>query len=99
MTFLTPWRYLRAVLLLPWAGVCALGRGIRAVFLSARAWAILLVVFIAVLVLYYAMANRYTPFTTDAFAQAYVVQVAAQVDGQVVHVYVQENQTVKKGEL
>src|SRR5262249_9670561 len=31
--------------------------------------------------------------------QAYVIQVAPRVEGQVVHVYVQENQAVRKGEI
>src|SRR5262249_39768886 len=48
---------------------------------------------------YYVESDRHTPFTTDAYVQAYVVQVAPRVEGQVVHVYVQENQAVKKGDL
>ncbi len=54
---------------------------------------------IVTLVVYYALSDCYTPFTTDAYVQTYVIQVAPQVEGQVVHVYVQENQAVKKGEL
>ncbi|HTU22807.1 MAG TPA: HlyD family secretion protein [Gemmataceae bacterium] len=42
-------------------------------------------------------ADRETPFTTDAYVQAYVVQAAPQVAGQVMHVYVGEGDEVKKG--
>jgi multidrug resistance efflux pump len=44
-------------------------------------------------------SDRQTPFTTDAYLQAYVVQVAPRIEGQVVHVLVQENDAVKKGDL
>ena len=71
----------------------------RRLMLSARAWVLFVLSVIAVLVLYYVLSDRRTPFTTDAYVQAYVVQVAARVEGQVVGVHVQENQAVKKGEL
>jgi multidrug resistance efflux pump len=54
---------------------------------------------IVALVAYYVLSDRYTPFTTDAYVQAYVVQVAPRVEGQVVGVHVRENQAVKKGDL
>jgi multidrug resistance efflux pump len=66
---------------------------------SARAWVLLLLLVVAALVAYYVLSDRYTPFTTDAYVQAYVIQVAPRVEGQVVRVYVQENQAVTKGEL
>jgi multidrug resistance efflux pump len=71
----------------------------RRVLLSARAWVLFILLAIAALVTYYVLADLYTPFTTDAYVQAYVIQVAPRVEGQVVHVYVQENQAVSKGEL
>jgi multidrug resistance efflux pump len=71
----------------------------RRLLLSARAWVLFVLSVIAALVVYYVLADRHTPFTTDAYVQAYVVQVAARVEGQVVGVYVQENQAVKNGEL
>jgi len=74
-------------------------RILRRLVLSARAWVLFVLAIIAVLVVYYVLAAQYTPFTTDAYVQAYVVQVAARVEGQVVGTYVQENQAVKKGEL
>jgi multidrug resistance efflux pump len=66
---------------------------------SARAWIFFILLVIGLLVAYYILADRYTPFTTDAYAQAYVIQVAPRVEGQVVYVHVKENQTVKKGDL
>jgi multidrug resistance efflux pump len=71
----------------------------RRLLLSARAWVLFILLVIAVLVAYYVLSDLYTPFTTDAYVQAYVIQVAPRVEGQVVHVYVQENQPVKRGEL
>jgi multidrug resistance efflux pump len=60
-------------------------------------WLCLIVAVIVLLVAYYVVADRETPFTTDAYVQAYVVQVAPQVAGQVMHVYVGEGDEVKKG--
>jgi multidrug resistance efflux pump len=83
-----PSRLLRAVLSLP-------GRLVR----SPLVWATLILALLATLVVYYALANRYTPWTTDAYVQAFVVQVAPQVAGEIVEVPVKENQHVKKGDL
>ncbi len=66
---------------------------------SARAWVLVVLSVIAVLVVYYVLSDRHTPFTTDAYVQAYVVQIAPRVEGQVVRVCVQENQAVSKGDL
>jgi multidrug resistance efflux pump len=71
----------------------------RAVLLSARAWVLFVLLVIAALVAYYVLSDLFTPFTTDAYVQAYVIQVAPRVEGQVVHVYVRENQAVTRGEL
>jgi multidrug resistance efflux pump len=71
----------------------------RKLLLSARAWVLFILLVIAALVAYYVLSDRYTPFTTDAYVQAYVIQVAPRVKGQVVDVHVQENQAVRKGEL
>lgn len=89
------WHHFRSLLL-------SLGGHLRAVrkrLLSARALVFFLLVLIAVLIAYYALSGRFTPLTTDAYVQAYVIQVAARVEGQVVHVYVRENQAVQKGDL
>jgi multidrug resistance efflux pump len=74
-------------------------RFLRRLLLSVRAWVVFVLLLIGVLVAYYVLSDLYTPFTTDAYVQAYVVQVAPRVEGQVVRVYVKENQAVSKGEL
>ena len=66
---------------------------------SARALVLVVLGVIAALVVYYVLSDRHTPFTTDAYVQAYVIQVAARVEGQVVRVHVRENQAVDKGEV
>ncbi|HYT92774.1 MAG TPA: HlyD family secretion protein [Gemmataceae bacterium] len=89
-------RAIRASVLVP---LRALRAGARKILRSARAWILFILLVIAALVAYYVLSDRYTPFTTDAYVQAYVIQVAPRVEGQVVHVYVHENQAVKKGDL
>ena len=100
------WPFLRPLLLFPWKLLKAAARFPRRLLLSARAWVLFIILLIALLVAYYVLESRYTPFTTDAYVQAYVVQVAPRfqglnnlLGGQVMHVNVRENQAVKKGEL
>jgi multidrug resistance efflux pump len=76
-----------------------LGRTLRFLALSFRVWVLIILAVLVLLVAYYAVADRYTPMTTDAYVQAYVVQVAPQVNGQVVRVHVREGETVKAGAL
>jgi multidrug resistance efflux pump len=71
----------------------------RGLFLLARGWILCILLIIALLVAYYVLSNRHTPFTTDAYVQAFVIQVAPRVEGEVVRVCVRENQSVKKGDL
>jgi len=71
----------------------------RRIIYSARAWVLLVVFVIVLLATYYVLSDLHTPFTTDAYVQAYVVQVAPRIEGQVVKVAVRENQPVKKGDL
>ena len=66
---------------------------------SFRFWLLVIIAMIVLIVAYYVVADRYTPFTSDAFVQAYVVQVAPQVGGQVIRVHVSEGDTVAKGDL
>jgi multidrug resistance efflux pump len=66
---------------------------------SFRFWVVVILSLLVLLVTYYVVADRYTPFTVDAYAQAYVVQVAPQVGGQVQRVHVSEGETVAKGAL
>jgi multidrug resistance efflux pump len=93
------WQFLRRLLILPWQLLKAVPRCARALFHSPRAWALTIVAVIAILIVYYAVADRYTPFTTDAYVQAYVVQVAPQVGGQVQRVHMREGDRVPRGAL
>ena len=93
------WRVVRAILLFPGTMVKAVWSGGRRLLLSARAWVLFALLVIAALVAYYVLSDRYSPFTSDAYVQAYVIQVAPRVEGQVVVVHVRENQAVKKGEM
>jgi len=72
--------------------------GIKRPDYTARFWVILIVCLVVVLIIYYALLDRYTPYTGDAYIQAYVVQVAPQVEGRVVAVYVENNQFVQESE-
>jgi multidrug resistance efflux pump len=75
------------------------GRGLRRLLGSVRFWVILIVCVLVLLVIYYALSEIYTPFTTEAYVQAYVVQVAPQVAEKVVRVHVKEGSHVKAGDL
>jgi multidrug resistance efflux pump len=94
-----PWTILKALVLWPWKMLKAFLSGGRRLLLSARAWVLFILLVIAALVAYYVLSDSHTPFTTDAYVQAYVIQVAPRIEGQVVHVYVQENQAVRKREI
>ncbi len=64
---------------------------------SIRFWVFSLIGLLVLLIIYYIAADRATPFTSDAYVQAYVVQISPQVEGQVVQVHVQNGSQVKKG--
>ncbi|MBL8798752.1 MAG: biotin/lipoyl-binding protein, partial [Planctomycetia bacterium] len=81
------------------AGLRAVPTWLRGRARSLRFWAGMLVLVLVLLVLYYALADRYVPLTTDAYVQAFVVQVAPQVEGRVVRVAVHEADEVKTGDL
>lgn len=104
------WHAFRAVFIFPlqvvkgtvdwmWTMVKSLAAGIRKLLLSARAWVLFVLIVVVALIAYYILTDRYTPLTTDAYLQAYVIQVAPRVEGQVVQVPVRENQAVKAGDL
>jgi len=65
---------------------------------TAKFWIIFIVSLIILLILYYALLDRYTPYTDDAYIQTYVVQVAPQVEGKVIGVYVENNQYIEEGQ-
>lgn len=72
-------------------------RGLRRCARSFRFWVLLILGVLVLLIVYYALADRYTPLTSDAYVQAYVIQVAPQVAGQVVRVHVREGEKVQRG--
>ncbi|HEY6611702.1 MAG TPA: biotin/lipoyl-binding protein, partial [Pseudomonas sp.] len=49
--------------------------------------------------LWYLLADRFTPYTQQARVQAFVVPVAAEVAGRVTKVLVRDNQMVEAGEV
>jgi multidrug resistance efflux pump len=75
------------------------GRGLRRLAGSFRFWVLITLGVIVLLIVYYALAEIYTPLTTEAYVQAYVVQVAPQVGEKVIRVHVREGDRVKAGAL
>ena len=65
---------------------------------SIQFWVLASIGLIAVAIVYYVVADRATPFTTDAYVQTFVVQVAPQVEGQVVDVNVENGSRVVAGD-
>jgi len=64
-----------------------------------RKWVLVFGAFCLFLLAWYMAADRYTPFTTQARVNAFVVPIAPQVAGEILSVDVRTNQTVKKGDL
>ena len=64
-----------------------------------RKWVLVFAVFCGLLLAWYMAADRYTPYTTQARVNAFIVPVAPQVAGEVISVDVRSNQAVKKGDL
>ena len=64
-----------------------------------RRWTLIVLGIAAVVFLYSIIADRMTPYTSQAVVQAYVVRVAPEVSGRVLELGVTDNQKVKAGEL
>lgn len=64
-----------------------------------RRWTLIVLAIIAVLFLYSIIADRMTPYTSQAIVQAYVVRVAPEVSGRVLEMGVSDNQKVEAGGL
>lgn len=100
---------MRSVLWLPLRGLLLIGLmlyycwrvllWVLSLFVSFRFWLLILLVFFGLLIAYHVQADRLTPMATDAYLQAYVVQVAPQVEGRVVRVCVHESEMVAAGDL
>ncbi|MDH4004327.1 MAG: HlyD family secretion protein, partial [Gammaproteobacteria bacterium] len=57
-----------------------------------RKWTLIILAVCGVLMIYYVVADRITPYTTQARVNALVVPVAAEVSGRVTEIAVQSNQ-------
>ena len=64
-----------------------------------RRWTLIVLAIIVVIFLYSILADRVTPYTSQASVQAYVLRVAPEVAGRALEVSVTDNQKVKAGEL
>ena len=63
-----------------------------------RKWVLIFGAFCLLLLAWYMAADRYTPYTTQARVNAFVVPIAPQVAGEILSVDVHTNQAVKKGD-
>ena len=63
-----------------------------------RRWTLIMLVLIALLLGLYLRADRVTPYTTQARANALVVPVAPEVSGTITAVQVGNNQAVNRGQ-
>ncbi|KXU91207.1 hemolysin D [Paraburkholderia monticola] len=63
---------------------------------KAVKWVVCLIV---LSLIWYLLADRFTPYTQQARIQAYVVPVAAEVSGRVTRVFVHNNQDVNAGDV
>jgi len=64
-----------------------------------RRWTLIVLGVIIIIFLYSIIADRMTPYTSQAIVQAYVVRMAPEVSGRVIELGVTDNQKVKAGEL
>jgi multidrug resistance efflux pump len=64
-----------------------------------RKWTLIILALCGVLMIYYLVADRITPYTTQARVNALVVPIAAEVSGTVTEVAVRSNQAVEADEL
>lgn len=65
---------------------------------SVRKGGLMVVLAILISLIAYLLADRYTPYTSQARVDGYVIGVAPQVAGTVTQVWVRNNQEVEKGE-
>lgn len=64
-----------------------------------RRWTLIILALCGVLMIYYLVSDRITPYTTQARVNALVVPIAAEVSGTVTEVAVQSNQAVEAGDV
>jgi multidrug resistance efflux pump len=63
-----------------------------------RRWTLIVLGLIVVLFLYSLIADRFTPYTSQATVQAFVVRMAPEVAGRVIAIDLTDNQRVKAGQ-
>ena len=63
-----------------------------------RKWTLIVLAICSVLIAWYLVADRHTPYTSQARVHALVVPIASQVSATVIDVFVSNNQFVKEGE-
>ncbi|MFC1834908.1 HlyD family secretion protein [Thermodesulfobacteriota bacterium] len=63
---------------------------------SVRFWIGVGLILLVSMAVYYELVAHYTPFTSDAYLRAHVIQIAPQVEGRVTAVHVSTNSRVKK---
>jgi len=66
---------------------------------SVRRWTLIVLGLIVVLFLYSLIADRLTPYTSQATVQAFIVRMAPEVAGRVIEVNVVDNQKAKAGDV
>src|SRR5215469_11359560 len=64
-----------------------------------RRWTLVILVLFVVLFGWTLVADRLTPYTSDASVRTFVVRMVPEVSGKVVEVAVQDNQIVRTGDL
>ena len=64
-----------------------------------RRWTLIILAAIVALYLYSIIADRMTPYTSQATVQAFIVRMAPEVSGRVQEVPVSDNQKVKAGDI
>ena len=64
-----------------------------------RRWTLIVLGLIFILFFYSIIADRFTPYTSQAIVQAFVVRMAPEVPGRVIEVNVIDNQRVKAGDV
>lgn len=65
---------------------------------TTKFWVILIIFIVVILLFYYILLDRFTPYTSDAYIQAYVTQIAPQVEGPVTKIYVTNDSYVENGQ-
>ena len=64
-----------------------------------RRWTLAILVLFILLFGWTLVADRLTPYTSDASVRAFVVRTVPEVSGKVIEVAVQDNQVVRTGDL